>query len=280
MKTRAFAAAVLSATAVLVSAPQAVAAVPAAPVPQPSVATDETRAEAARAASAPETLATLSRFFAREGKVAATAARPRVEGEAIPVHYLSPDFVAGKAGASVARLEFLASEAVASDGQRAALWTAKTGAGWQVVNIATGDDEFRYARLGAERLPGGVVFREPQIDAWYVAGGGRVLPLDEDAGRVVGGGVSLAAYRDRVVKAYGDKLPGSAYAKSGKAGGYSAAEGSAVSPAAGAVTGSGAGPLTAGAVTGPGVPLTAGAGVLAGALVVGAAAVARARRPD
>ncbi|GHB35786.1 hypothetical protein GCM10010347_01260 [Streptomyces cirratus] len=206
-----------TAAACLALAPQAQAA----PVPQPQSATAEVKAAAAQAAAAPATLDTLSRFFAREGKVAVTAARPRVEGEAIPVNYLSPDFVAGKAGAPVARLEFLASKAVSSDGQQAALWTARTEAGWQVVNIATGDDEFRYARLGAEKLPGGTVFREPQIDAWYVARGARVLPLDEDAERAVGaGGTSLAAYRARVERAYGDKLPGSAYAEAGKAGGY------------------------------------------------------------
>ncbi|WP_374778248.1 hypothetical protein OG756_10615 [Streptomyces sp. NBC_01310] len=209
--------AVLAATALLGLAPQASAA----PVPQPRAATAETRAAAAQAAAAPDTLATLSRFFAREGRLSPAAARPRIEGEAIPVHHLSPDFVAGKAGASVARLEFLASKAVSSDGQRAALWTAKTEAGWQVVNIATGEDEFRYARLGAEKLPGGTVFREPQIDAWYVAGASRVLPLDEDAVRAVGaGGTTLKAYRARVGAAYGDKLPGSAYAEGGVAGGY------------------------------------------------------------
>ncbi|MEU9231894.1 hypothetical protein [Streptomyces subrutilus] len=226
------AAAVLAAAsaALLVLAPQAVAA----PVPQPQAA-------AARAAAAPETLATVSRFFAREGKVSIEAAQPRIAGEAVPVHHLSPEFVAGKAGASVARLEFLASEAVSSDGQRAALWTARTEAGWQVVNIATGDDEFRYARLGAAKLPGGTVFREPQIDAWYVAGGSRVLPLDEDAVRAVGeAGTSLGAYRARVTKAYGDKLPGSAYALRGVAGGF--AEGSAEPDAAvsGVVGGAGA----------------------------------------
>ncbi|MEV7442040.1 hypothetical protein AB0O22_12910 [Streptomyces sp. NPDC091204] len=211
------AAAVLAATALLGLAPLAAAA----PVPQPDAATAENRAAATRAATAPDTLATLSRFFAREGKVSLTAAQPRIEGEAIPVNHLSPDFVAGRAGAPVARLEFLASKAVSSDGQQAALWTAWTEAGWQVVNIATGDDEFRYARLGAEKLPGGTVFREPQIDAWYVAGGGRVAPLDEDAVRAVGaGGTSLAAYRARVAAAYGDKLPGSAYAARGGAGGY------------------------------------------------------------
>ncbi|MCJ1680248.1 hypothetical protein MTF65_23490 [Streptomyces sp. APSN-46.1] len=279
MRTPASAAAVLAAaaasvatvaTAVIVLAPPAVAAT-AAPVPGPRSATAEDRAEAARAAAAPETLATLSRFFAREGKVSATAARPRVAGEAIPVHYLSPDFVAGKAGAPVARLEFLASEAVSSDGQRAALWTAETGAGWQVVNIATGDDEFRYAQLGAAKLPGGVVFREPQIDAWYVAEGGRVLPLDEDAIRAVGDGTSLVAYRARVVKAYGDKLPGSAYAKAGEAGGFSD---ETTVPAA-AEQGV---PVTSGAA----VPPAAGLGVpvmAAGAVALGVtAAVRRSRR--
>ncbi|WP_404962998.1 hypothetical protein [Streptomyces sp. 147326] len=258
MTLRATAAAVLAATALLGLAPQALAASPVpvpvpvpvpAPVPQPQAATAEHKAAVAQAATAPDTLATLSRFFAREGKVSPTAAQPRVEGEAIPVNHLSPDFVAGRAGASVARLEFLASKAVSSDGQQAALWTARTEAGWQVVNIATGDDEFRYAQLGAEKLPGGTVFREPQIDAWYVAGGGRVLPLDEDAVRAVGaGGASLAAYRARVAGAYGDKLPGSAYASRGTAGGYAEA------PAEGA--GAPAGVAAAGALA------LGGAGVL------------------
>lgn len=253
MTLRATAAAVLAATAVLALAPQAVAG----PVPQPQAATAETRAAAAQAAAAPETLATVSRFFAREGKVSLAAAQPRIAGEAVPVHYLSPDFVAGKAGAPVARLEFLASEAVSSDGQRAALWTARTEAGWQVVNIATGDDEFRYARLGAEKLPGGTVFREPQIDAWYVAGGERVLPLDEDAERAVGaGGTTLDGYRGRVAAAYGDKLPGSSYERRGVAGGFDEA--------------------AAGSPDGAPVPLIAGAGAVA--LALGVAGILALRR--
>ncbi|MFD3695913.1 hypothetical protein ACFWUZ_07100 [Streptomyces sp. NPDC058646] len=214
------AAAALAAAVLLGLAPRASAA-PAAPVPQPEAATAHAREAASAAAAAPDTLATLSRFFAREGKVTQAAAQPRIEGGAVEVHHLSPDFVAGEEGAPVARLEFLASKAVSSDGQQAALWTARTGAGWQVVNIATGDDEFRFAQLGAEKLPGGTVFREPQIDAWYVTGGSRVLPLDEDAVRAVGtGGTTLDAYRVRVAKDYGDKLPGSAYARRGVAGGF------------------------------------------------------------
>ncbi|MFH9737733.1 hypothetical protein ACH4MA_08570 [Streptomyces roseolus] len=189
---------------------------------------------AERAAAAPETLATVGRFFARDGALARADAAPRISGASVPVRILSADFVAGKPGAPVAREEFRASLAVAADGRKASLWTVRSSAGWQVVNIATGDDELRYAREGAGRLPGGLVFREPQIDAWYVQKGTRVLPLDEDAVRAVGrNGTTLAAYRDRVTRAYADKLPDSAYARKGAAGGYApAAPGSAPAAAA------------------------------------------------
>ncbi|MGW6027561.1 hypothetical protein [Streptomyces sp. NPDC055099] len=194
---------------------------------------DASREAAHDAASAPGTLDTLSRFFAREGAVSKAAADPRVQGGAVPVRYLSPEFVAGKKGAPVARVEFLASKAVSSDGQEASLWTVKQGASWKVVNIATGDDETHYARVGADKLPGGTVFHEPQINAWYVQGRGRVLPLDADARRAVGqGGVSVTAYQKRVHDAYADKLPGSSYAKSGEAGGYAPKERTAEPPAA------------------------------------------------
>ncbi|GHC64286.1 hypothetical protein [Streptomyces flavofungini] len=190
--------------------------------PAPSAPSDASRGAAHDAAEAPKTLDTLSRFFAREGAVTKAAAEPRVAGDkAVPVYYLSPDFVAGKKDAPVARMEFLASKAVSSDGQEASLWSVRQGGSWKIVNIATGDDETRYARVGADKLPGGTVFHEPQINGWYVTKGTRVLPLDKDAVRAVGAeGTSTDAYRKRVHKAYGDKLPGSAYAKSGKAGGY------------------------------------------------------------
>ena len=180
------------------------------------------------AAAAPATLATLARFFARDearGGAGATAPRtatvPRIEGAAVPVYVLSPDFVRGKADAPVARLEFLASKAVAADGEKASVWTVRRGADWQVVNIASGDDETRYTRAGAAKDGAGTVFHEPQIDAWYVQRGDRVEPLDAEARKAVGAhGTSVAAYRKRVAEAYGDKLPGSAYDKRGEAGGY------------------------------------------------------------
>ncbi|MFD6437580.1 hypothetical protein [Streptomyces venezuelae] len=194
----------------------------------PATPSAASRDAAHRAAEAPKNLDTLSRFFAREGAVTKAAADPRVEGGTVPVYYLSADFVAGKKGAPIARMEFLASKAVSSDGQEASLWTVRQGGAWQVVNIATGDDETHYARVGAKKAPGGTVFHEPQINAWYVLdvdgrddAHARVLPLDKDAVRAVGAkGTSVAAYRERVRKAYADKLPGSAYEKSGKAGGY------------------------------------------------------------
>ncbi|MBH1936361.1 hypothetical protein I5Q34_19125 [Streptomyces sp. AV19] len=179
------------------------------------------------------TLDTLSRFFGRDdhrddaagGAAAAPAAKskakPRIEGATVPVYSLSPEFVAGKKAAPVADFDYAASKAVSADGQKASVWAAASGGSWKVVNIASGDDETRYAAEGAKKLAGGTVFREPQINAWYVQRGDRVLPLNADAVNAVGrNGTTLDAYRDRVHKAYGDKLPGSAYAKKGTAGGY------------------------------------------------------------
>ncbi|MFE0339761.1 hypothetical protein, partial [Streptomyces sp. NPDC058955] len=230
MTTTALATGAATALLVLGAGAPAASAAPAVE-PLPSAPTAE------QAAAAPETLATLGRFFARDGALARTAAAPRISGPSVPVRILSAEFVAGTAGAPVAREEFRASLAVAADGQKASLWTVRGPGGWQVVNIATGDDEIRYARVGARKLPGGLVFREPQIDAWYVQKGTKVLPLDEDAVTAVGrNGTTLAAYRDRVTRAYADKLPGSGYARKGAAGGYApgaagSAPGSAPAPA-------------------------------------------------
>ncbi|MCC3770474.1 hypothetical protein [Streptomyces sp. UNOC14_S4] len=239
------------------------------------------------AAAAPATLDTLSRFFARDGRVAFAKAQPRIAGTAVPVYTLSPDFVAGRTDAPVARLEFLASTAVSADGQKASVWTVKDGAAWKVVNIATGDDETRYAAEGAKKLDGGTVFREPQINAWYVQRGDRVLPLDSDAVRAVGAdGTTVEAYRARVHKAYGDKLPGSAYAKKGLAGGYeeqAGTAGDAAAPAGGAAERTAGDELTASAArTDAGSPVNtasvAAAAGAAAALGASALVVRRKRR--
>ncbi|WP_406288729.1 hypothetical protein [Streptomyces sp. NBC_00209] len=246
------AAGVLAGTALLTAAPQAAAA----DGPQAGPAA---LAAAHEAATETTTLNTLSRFFAREGAVTEKAAAPRIQGEAVPVRTLSAGFVAGEPGAPVSSLDYLASTAVSSDGQKASLWTlpepGKDG-GMRVVNIATGDDEARYTAAGARELPGGIVFHEPQIDAWYVQKGDRVLPLDQDAVRAVGKqGTTLSAYRTRVHAAYADKLPGSAYARKGEAGGY------------GPEAKKGSGPAIAAASTTNGTALTAGSMAAAGGAV-------------
>ncbi|MFT2014689.1 hypothetical protein ACMA1D_02395 [Streptomyces sp. 796.1] len=226
------AATAFAAVAVLVGgAPSAAAAeAPAAPKAPTAAAVDAAR----DAATAPSTRDHLARFFARDGAGApagdlapaggSRAAQPRIEGATVPVYTLAPGFVADGKGAGrapIATLDFMASKAVSADGQVASVWTANTGDSWKVVNIATGGDETYYAAKGAKALAGGTVFREPQIDAWYVQRGNKVLPLDTDAVRAVGArGTTVDAYRERVHRAYADKLPGSRYDKKGLAGGF------------------------------------------------------------
>ncbi|BFV57552.1 hypothetical protein KCMC57_up26560 [Kitasatospora sp. CMC57] len=245
---------------------------PAAPAP---VAPAELSA-ARSAAGSPAVLEQLGRFFARKGVPptkslnlapadearAAAQAAPRLTGDTVPVYTLDAAFVAGTAGAAVAKAEFVASKVVAADGQTASVWTVRQDGGWRVVNIATGGDETDYAAQAAG-TGGGTVFREPQLNAWYVLRDGRVLPLDEDAvGSVGSAGVSLAGYQQLVHQRYGDKLPGSAYDRAGKGGGYEVA-----APAAEA---DGLPPLTAG---------VAGAALLATAMT-GVGLAVRRRRQD
>ncbi|MGW3204262.1 hypothetical protein [Streptomyces sp. NPDC001135] len=232
----------LAATAFLGAlAPTAAHAAAASDFPAPFTAAET--AQAREAASSPATLLTLARFFARDGAIAQSAARPHLVGPSATVYFLAPGFVAGRPGAPVADPQFVASKAVSADGQAASVWTVRTAKGWKVVNIATGGDETDYAN---EAHGLGTVFREPQIDAWYVVRDGRVLPLDPDARHAVGNsGVSLAAYQRRVHAEYGDKLPGSAYDRAGEGGGYG---GTAAPPRASAAPAATAGvAVTAGA---------------------------------
>ncbi|KUL54615.1 hypothetical protein ADL22_02815 [Streptomyces sp. NRRL F-4489] len=276
------------AAALLGLAPHAAlaAAVPAPPAPPRASLT-----AAHDAAAAPGTLATLSRFFAADAArggaraaapaAGAAAAAPRIEGATVPVYELSPDFVRGTPGAPVARLEFMASKAVAADGRTASVWTVNKGGAWKVVNIASGDDETRYPAAAAAQ-GAGTVFHEPQIDAWYVQRGDRVEPLDADARKAVGAhGTTVAAYQKRVAAAYGDKLPGSAYDKRGEAGGYGPGAAAPAGPAAEPRT-LAADAVAGGDTAGGSFPVTAASAVAAGAAALalglsGAAAVRRRR---
>ncbi|MFE9425319.1 hypothetical protein ACFYNO_20370 [Kitasatospora sp. NPDC006697] len=255
--------AALALAATLAAAPLAAAEAPAAPTAPADLAA------AHAAVQAPAVLDQVGRFFAHEGAPAgangamsqaaeanaAAAAAPRPVGSTVPVYTLDPSFVAGTAGAPVARAEFTATEVAAADGRTASVWAVRQDGGWHVVNIASGSDETDYAARGAAG-GGGTVFREPQLNAWYVLRGGRVLPLDAEARASVGnGGVSLAEYQKLVRQRYGDKLPGSAYDRAGLGGGFS------TTPQAAAGSGTAVGPATAAGALG--VTALAGAGLAA-----------------
>ncbi|MGW7491688.1 hypothetical protein [Streptomyces sp. NPDC054786] len=274
-----------SAMALLGLAPQ-LALAASVPVPRTPALASVTAAHAA--ATDPATLETLARFFAADRKRSGAPAvapgtaqaAPHIEGGTVPVYVLSPDFVRGRDGAPVARLEFLASKAVAGDGRTASVWTARRGAAWKVVNIAAGDDETRYTAAGAARAKDGTVFREPQTDAWYVQHGDRIEPLDADARKAVGAhGTTVTAYRKRVAQAYGDKLPGSAYDKRGEAGGYGPAAEAREPQAREPETRR---PVAAGALAGDSLPVTAATTVAGAAallaLALSASAALRRRR--
>jgi LPXTG-motif cell wall-anchored protein len=220
---------------------------------------------ARQAVTSAQTQDVLSRFFARDGALLPSAAAPHVEGATVPVFVLGADFVKGTDDAPVAQLAYTATKAVSSDGQVASVWSARVHGHWKTVNIATGDDETKFAAAGAQKAAGGTVFTEPQIDAWYVRHGNRILPLDDDARAAIGtSGVSVDAYYRRVHAAYADKLPGTAYAREGMAGGFGPYGSPAdAAPARGAdeaaSRGSGpTGPASAAAVGAAGAALTGG----------------------
>ncbi len=167
---------------------------------------------------------TLVRFFA-QAPDARGPVTVRVEPGAYPVYELSPDFVVGKPGAAPGDFAYFAVLARASDGRTATLWSVRGADGdWQVGNIASGDVETAFART----LPAGAqLLHEPQVDAWYAVRDGRLTSLSErtivnvadPAERTI---VNVADYQRTVAARYADKLPGSAYAREGEAGGYDA----------------------------------------------------------
>ncbi|MEU6170770.1 hypothetical protein ABZ832_02485 [Streptantibioticus parmotrematis] len=272
-------------------------AAPAAVTPATPQALTASQVSAGRAVAGNQaTLAVLGKFFAadpdhgsaRARAAAGTAAAPRLSGASVTVYTLDPAFVAGTPGAAVAEPSYVATDAVSATGQTASVWTAKTAKGWQVVNIASGDDETAYT---AKAHGDGTVFREPQINAWYVLRGDRVLPLDTEATAVVGAhGTTVAAYQRHVRTAYGHMLPGSAYDKQGYAGGFGntapdAAARAATRSAAGdqagpgtasrTATASAAGHGTAGVGTTGTAALAGGGAVLALAAALGGRALRR-----
>ncbi|WIY05903.1 hypothetical protein QRX60_19440 [Amycolatopsis mongoliensis] len=205
MSRRALVLAVLTGAALLMTAPVSGAA--------QSAGISSADAVAAHAAAA-DLQDVLVRFFA-EAPDARGPVSVQIAPDAYPVYELSPDFVGGKPGAAPGDFAYFAVPARASDGRTATLWSVRGGDGaWQIGNIASGDVETAFART----LPAGAqLLHEPQVDAWYAVRDGRVTPLSGTTAAV-----TVADYQRTVSARYADKLPGSAYAREGEAGGYDA----------------------------------------------------------
>ncbi|GAA3060432.1 hypothetical protein [Actinokineospora globicatena] len=209
------------------------------PVEGTVTAADSAKAQAA--ASAPDVTATVGKFLGTTGFAA-----PQVGGSSVAVYELSPDFVSGRSP-KVGRLAYVAVPATAG-GATASVWTVRSPSGaWTVANIAAGDLEFR----NAGKIPAGaLLLREPQTNTWYAVTGNAIRSL------TTGKSQTLAQYQRDVATRYADKLPGSAYDRSGMAGGFA-------SPSTGTVSPTGTG--TPGSATAPWAVL--------GILVLGVAAV-------
>ncbi|QXJ21122.1 hypothetical protein AGRA3207_001946 [Actinomadura graeca] len=191
-------------------------------------------AAAQKVASAASTQQRLGRFFVhldrhQRGQLinqpvtaAAIAAKaPRLEGDVHRVYSLNPEFVKGTPNAPAARFAYMAVGAKSATGQHATVWLTKSGASWTIMNMMSGSDEAVYPA----KADGGIVFTEPQIHAWYRLKDGRVTALNETAKTSVAKGVTVGSYQQLVHGRYADKLPGSAYQRSGKIGGFSPSTG-------------------------------------------------------
>ncbi|WP_406636519.1 hypothetical protein [Amycolatopsis sp. WGS_07] len=136
----------------------------------------------------------------------------------IPVYEPTAAFISGNSDVPAA-LAYVASPAHLADGRAATVWTQPSASGWQVINVASGNDE----QVHAAAAHGGYLLHEPQVNAWYSVSGNTVTVLDGAVSGVPAGTrVTLAAYQAELQKRYGDKLPGSTYDKTGSGGGYAA----------------------------------------------------------
>jgi hypothetical protein len=223
----------------------ALAPMASAATPTPTVSSTDLNA-AAQVASSPATTARLGAFFvhldernANSGKpglrlgpvspAAVNAKAAHLVSQTEAVYSLNPAFVAGDKNASVAQFAYASTEARSSSGQTGSVWVVRDKATgqWKLFNLSSTTEEVSYPAQGA----GDLVFTEPQIHAWYRVHGQQVLPLNDTARTSVGAnGVDLGAYQAMVHTRYGDKLPGSAYAKAGKLGGFNPSTAAAAAP--------------------------------------------------
>ncbi|MFG2395340.1 hypothetical protein ACGFYF_41810 [Streptomyces lavendulae] len=216
---------------VLISSASASASASAGRAPGPEPVID--LVQAAEPVRQPETATLLNEFLfadmrrsAPQGALSQNAAsrdggspgRLRV-GRTLAVHTLNPDFVRGLRGAPPARVAAATTTVTGAYGRTATVRTAAVQGHWQVVAIASGDEEERNARAaGTDRT----AFHEPQTNSWYAWSlrTDRVEPLDVTARNELGApSLSVAAYQRLVADRYAGQLPGSAYDAEGLGGG-------------------------------------------------------------
>ncbi|MFD4669995.1 hypothetical protein ACFWNN_09685 [Lentzea sp. NPDC058450] len=205
------AAATLSAVVLLAATPSALA-------DEPVPASDLQAARAA--ATAQSTVDAVADFLGDlPGGQALGVQTVSVRDGVVPVHSLSPEFVAGTRGARPGKLAYLAVPASSTDGRTVTIQTARGEDGrWAVANLASGDQE---TRLAAKLTAGATLLHEPQVNAWYASKGAVLTVLDPGgSGRQAGERLTVADYQRAVVKAYGNKQRGSDYAAQGMAGGF------------------------------------------------------------
>lgn len=139
-------------------------------------------------------------------------------GSTVNVYMLTPQFVKDGSG-PVGQFTYAATS-YAVKGNPATVYSAPVDGTWQGVNIATGRTE---QQLAAKAGTSSLLF-EPQVRAYYAVKGDTLQALNDSARKAIGGDtISVSDYAKQVHAKYGSMLPGSAYDKSGKAGGFEAA---------------------------------------------------------
>lgn len=156
--------------------------------------------------------ASVQGFFAHsagETRSAAAVGETRVDTGAVELFTLNPDFVRGTSN-NPAMADGLAT--LATNGDEKAVVVFDTSAGSAEYSMTmSGDDEVRYGSMA----DGGVVFKEPQIGAFYRVKDGVVTGLNDAAKEVVGEGMNVDTYQKVVSAKYSWKMDGSMYQSMG-----------------------------------------------------------------
>jgi LPXTG-motif cell wall-anchored protein len=148
----------------------------------------------------------------------AVAKAPKISAQGHAVYALSADFVRSSTPIDkVADFAHVAVPATSASGQQASVAVVKDDSGaWVVENVTTGTEDITFSTSVK-----GIVFTEPQINAWYELRGDQVVALNDTARTSVGESTTVATYHQMVHARYADKLPGSDYQNKNMYGGVS-----------------------------------------------------------